>query len=138
MRKSKELKIGEKTITVYELTVRKIKKLFSDMIGMTSDGPTDSLFTNDALLRANWDECIHGLKIEDTEDMAPSELKEVYDAFAEVNAVFLELATKLEGESPFLQGLRIQIVKDLMLRFAVSLPKDTTSETSGTTDTVSS
>ena len=70
--------------------------------------------------------------------MAPSELKEIYDAFAEVNAVFLELATKLEGESPFLQGLRVQIVKDLMLRFAVSLPKDTTSETSGTTDTVSS
>lgn len=135
-RLSKELKIEGKTVTVYELTVKDIKKLWKDLTGASTEVINVPMFSNDAILREHWDKCVHGLKLEETEDLAPSELKLVYDAFSEVNAIFFDLTLKLEGENPFLKGLRAAVMNDLMLRFAASSPVDT--EKSGTMDTVSS
>ena len=134
-RLTKELKIREKKITVFEMTVRDIKKLWNGLTGNieTTDVP---MFSNEKLMREHWDQCIHGITLEETDDLAPSELKQIYDAFSEVNAIFFDLSLKLEGENPFLKSLRAAVVNDLMLRYVASLPEDT--ETSGTMDTVSS
>lgn len=135
-RLSKELKIEGKTVTVYELTVKDIKKLWKDLTGTSAEVIDIPMFSNEAILQEHWDKCVHGLKLEETDDLAPSELKLVYDAFSEVNAIFFDLTLKLEGENPFLKSLRAVIMTDLMLRFAALSPEDT--KTSGTMDTVSS
>lgn len=135
-RELKELKIAGKIVTVYELTVKDIKKLWKDLTGATPETDETPIFSNEKLLREHWDKCVHGISLEETDDLVPSELKQIYDAFTEVNAIFFDLSLKLEGENPFLKSLRAAIVNDLMLRFAALSPEDT--ETSGTTDTVSS
>lgn len=134
-RNSKEVVVNGKPITVFELTVKDIKKLWSDITGGSPEAQGVPFFSNDAIIRNHWTKCIHGVTLEETEDMAPSELKLIYDAFAEVNAIFFDLALKLEGEDPFLKSLRVAVFNDLMLRFAASSPEVT--QESGTTDTVS-
>jgi hypothetical protein len=136
-RLSKELKIGEKTVSVCELTVKDIKKLWQDLTGISEQTKDIPMFSNEQILREHWDKCVHGIKLEETDDLVPSQLKLIYDAFSEVNAIFFVLALELEkGENPFLRGLRAAILNDLMLRFAV-LSLEGTQE-SGITDIVSS
>lgn len=135
-RLSKEVKIGDKAITVYELTVKDIKKLWQDLTGASETTKDIPMFSNEKILQDHWDKCVHGLKVEETDALAPSELKLVYDAFSEVNAIFFDLSLKLEGENPFLKSLRAAILNDLMLRFAV-LSNEATPVV-GATDTASS
>jgi len=135
-REFKELKIAGKNITVYELTVKDIKKLWRDMIGANPGSSDVPMFSNEALLKSHWDKCIHGIALEEADDLVPSELKMIYDAFAEVNAIFFDLVLRLEGENPLLKGLRETILNDLMLRFAAYSQEDT--KESGSTDTASS
>lgn len=135
-RNNKELEIAGKKVTVFELTVRQIKKLWSNMTGVSEETQDSPIYTNEKLLNEHWDECVHGIKLSETDDLTPSQLKEIYDAFSEVNAVFFDLALRLEGENPFLKLMREALLSDLTLRFAALLPKDTLE--SGTTDTVSS
>lgn len=135
MRQSKEITIDNKKVTIYELSVRKIKQLWKDATDTSPETGNILIFSNEQILRDHWDECVHGLKLEETEDMAPSELKLIYDGFKEVNAIFLDLVQKLEGVNPFLKGLSEAIMNDLTLRFAVLSPTDTPE--SGTTDTPS-
>lgn len=136
MRQSKDIQINNKTVSVFELSVRDIKSLWKHIIGATPESAEQPIFSNDKILRDYWDKCIHGLKLDETEDMTPSELKVVYDAFMEVNADFFALALQIEGENPMLKALRAVIVNDLMLRYAALSPEDTAE--SGTTDTASS
>ena len=135
-RELKELKIAGKIVTVYELTVKDIKKLWKDLTGATPETAETPIFSNEKLLREHWDKCVHGISLEETDDLVPSELKQIYDAFAEVNAIFFDLSLKLEGENPFLKSLREAILNDLMLRFAALSQEDT--KESGSTDTASS
>lgn len=135
-RLAKEVKVAGKNITVFEMTVKDIKKLWGDLTGTNMENSETSLFSNDQLIRTHWDKCVHGITLEESEDLTPSELKVIYDAFSEVNAVFFDLSLKLEGENPLLTGLREAIMKDLMRRYVASLPPDTME--SGTMDTVSS
>ena len=135
-RLAKEVKVAGKNITVFEMTVKDIKKLWGDLTGTNMESPEASLFSSDQLMRTHWDKCVHGITLEESEDLTPSELKIIYDAFSEVNAVFFDLSLKLEGENPLLTGLREAIMKDLMRRYVASLPPDTME--SGTMDTVSS
>lgn len=135
-RNSKEVKIGDKLITIYELTVKDIKKLWKDLTRVTPETQEIPFFSNELILREHWDKCVHGMKLEETEDLAPSELKLIYDAFSEVNAIFFDLALKLEGENPILKALREDILNSLMLQFAALSAPDT--EESGITDTNSS
>lgn len=136
MRKFKEIQIENKKITIFELTVKDIKKLWRDITGASPETENMPMFSNETIMNEHWDKCIHGLKIEETDDMAPSELQLIYDAFAEVNAVFFDLALKIEGENLFLKSLRATIITNLMLRFATL--SNTVTEGSGDTDTVSS
>jgi hypothetical protein len=136
MRLSKEIKINDKAIAIFELTVKDIKKLWKDLTGDSPETADIPMFSNEVILRNHWDKCIHGITLTETDELAPSELKLIYDAFSEVNAIFFDLALRVEGENPFLKGLRQVVLNDLMLRFAASLPVDT--KTSGPTDTVSS
>jgi hypothetical protein len=136
MRQSKDIQINNKTVSVFELSVRDIKSLWKHIIGATPEAAEQPIFSNDKILRDYWDKCIHGLKLDETEDMTPSELKVVYDAFMEVNADFFALALQIEGENPMLKALRAVIVNDLMLRYAALSPEDTAE--SGNTDTASS
>lgn len=135
-REFKELKIAGKNITVYEMTVKDIKKLWRDMIGATPESSETPMFSNEKLLKTHWDKCVHGITLDEADDLVPSELKLIYEAFAEVNAIFFDLALKLEGENPFLKSLREAILNDLTLRFA-ALSQEATEE-SGNTDTASS
>ena len=136
MRLSKEIKINDKAIAIFELTVKDIKKLWKDLTGDSPETADIPMFSNEVILRNHWDKCIRGITLAETDELAPSELKLIYDAFSEVNAIFFDLALRVEGENPFLKGLRQVVLNDLMLRFAASLPVDT--KTSGPTDTVSS
>ena len=136
MRNSKEVKVNDRLVTVLELTVKVIKALWNDITGISAETKTAPLFTNEKLMMEHWDKCIHGIKINEVDDLSPSELKLVYDAFLEVNDIFFDLALKLEKENPFLMSFREAVVSDLMLRFAALSAKDT--ETSGNTDTASS
>lgn len=132
----KEVTVKDKTISVFELTVKDVKKLWQDITGATPETAGKPFFSNEKIMRDYWDKCVHGIKLEDADDMTPSELKIVYDAFLEVNAIFFDLALQLEGENPLLKGLRITLLDDLMLRFA-ALSFEATPE-SGTTATPSS
>ncbi len=135
-RLAKEINVSGKKVTVYELTVKDIKKLWQDLTGTGEATKEIPMFSSDKVLRLHWDKCIHGITIEETDELAPSELKAIYDAFAEVNAIFFDLALKLEGENPFLKSLRAAMLSDLMLRFAALSQEDI--QLSGATATPSS
>lgn len=135
-RNSKDIIIGDnQTVTVFELTTRDIKNLWKSLTELPT-GKEGAMLSDLEIMNTYWDKCIHGLKLADSEDLVPSELKKVYDAFKEVNAVFFDLALKVEGDDPFLKALRLAIVNDLMLKFAAYSSQDT--QTSGIMDTVSS
>lgn len=136
MRNSKEVTVAEKKVVVYELTVRQIKELWRDLTGGSPETKEKPMFSNEEILTKHWDRCIHGMKINETDDLAPSELKVIYDAFEEVNKIFFDLSLSLEGENPFIKGLRATVLSELMLRFA-ALSKEATG-TSGNMDTASS
>lgn len=135
-RLSKEITVSGKKVTVYEMTVKDIKRLWADLTGDSPETKDTPVFSNEKIMNEHWDKCIHGIKISETEDLAPSELKLIYDAFTEVNAIFFDLSLKLEGENPFLISFRGAVLKDLMLRF-VAFSKEGT-QGSGDTDTASS
>ena len=133
MRLTKEVPIGDKKIVVNELSVRQIKLLWKDLI---HDTTTPDIIMGNDLLKKHWDQCVSGITLDETDDLAPSELKQVYDAFNEVNGVFFDLALRVIGENPFLQELRAAVMQDLIGKFVGLLKEDTPAP--GTTDTVSS
>lgn len=134
MRKTKEIKINDKTVNVFELSVRDIKKLWADITSVSPETKEVPILTNDELLRMHWSKCVHGLELADTDDLTPSEMKLIYDAFAEVNADFFALALRLEGEDPFLKAVREMLLNTLILRFAVLFQKDTPESSTTATD----
>jgi hypothetical protein len=122
MKQTKTLTIGDdkRTITVSELTVKDIKALWSKIEELSTMQPKAGvpLTGLPAELRPFWEKCVVGLSFEDLDDYAPSELRMAYDAFVEVNAGFFELASRVEGGSPFAMYLRTIVVSNLLSRFA--------------------
>lgn len=124
MRKTKTIKIDDKEITVKELRVKDIRQLiekaedldkgFDQIEGMLP------LATN--------------LSVKKLEDMAPSELKKVWEVFKEVNAVFFDLVAK----TGIVKEIKSSILKDLTKVFADSLNQATERKTSSNTDSPSS
>ena len=78
MRKHKTIKIDDREITVKELRVKDIRHLI-DLAGrgLTGDNADQVL------------EMSINMKMADLDDMAPSEIKTIWDAVREVNADFL-------------------------------------------------
>jgi hypothetical protein len=110
-----------KSVTVHELTVNQIINLLNDdaLAGDTELGMGSIQdFAKRHLPNAT------DLKVEDMMDMAPSELKVVYDAFAEVNSVFFDTARAV-GLETLLSELKSAITEDFSKVLAASLKQDT-------------
>ena len=83
MRKTKTIKIDDREIVVKELRVKDIRNMLSKADDIKG---AEDFFT---LLPA-----AVNLEPAELDEYAPSELKTIYDAFREVNAVFFSLAAK--------------------------------------------
>jgi len=86
MRKHKTIKVDDNEITVHELRVRDIRQLMD--IGDDMEGKPLADAIPEALKLCT------DLPADRLEDMAPSEIQTVWEAFREVNAVFFDLAAK--------------------------------------------
>ena len=86
MRKTETIKIDDREIVIKELRVKDIRKILE----ATEKESEDVLNQIESLLPLATD-----LKLKDMEDMAPSELKTLWEAFREVNADFLSLIERL-------------------------------------------
>lgn len=84
MRKTKTIKIDDREITIKELRVKDIRQLMDQAgggdFGLSRIGDLLPMVTD--------------LEPEALDDMAPSEIKTLWDAFREVNAVFFDLAAR--------------------------------------------
>lgn len=123
MRKQKTIKIDSKEVTVKELRVKDIRMIIEQGDKIVGGGLDQiekilPLATN--------------LTIAQIEDMAPSELQLVWNAFREVNAVFFDLVAK----TGIVETLKNSILKDLTALF-VTL-SDQVTESPGDMDTPSS
>ena len=104
MRKTKTIKIDNVEITIKELTVRQIWALFQQDEGQAPDpmARLDQLLT--------W--CCPELSRDKAMDLAPSELRLVWEAFESVNADFLEIAKKM-GLGAVLDTMQAEIASSL-------------------------
>lgn len=117
-RMHKTVEIGDnKSVTVHELKVGQIINLLGDE-ALSKDGELGmasiQTFAKRHLVNAT------DLSLDDAIDMAPSELKVVYDAFAEVNSVFFDIARSV-GLEKLLAELKTAIVEDFSKLLAGSL-----------------
>lgn len=90
--KTIQLEEREKPITIYELTVGQIIHLAED------DGPFSRTGNNKGLkgiLDSDLLQVCSTLKFEDLLNFTPSELKQIWDAFREVNKTFFETARQV-------------------------------------------
>jgi hypothetical protein len=84
LRESKRIKIDDREITIYELRVFEIKKIVKK--ALSAEGGIDEVANDLAeLLPMATD-----LPIDEIEQMAPSELKQIWEAFREANASFFD------------------------------------------------
>lgn len=137
-RKRKTIKIDDREITVLELTVQDILDFIEDE-NVTGDDdlkkPPDELSPKpvggspkdliDELLPKATD-----IKLAALKKMAPSEIKEIWDAFKEVNAVFFEAAQNV-GLGGLLNKFKAALLEDFggllvgLLREDTPTPSDT-------------
>ena len=123
MRKQKTIKIDEKEITIKELRVKDIRDIIEQGDKIVSGG----LDQIEKILPLATD-----LPLSQIEDMAPSELQIIWNAFREVNAAFFDLVAK----TGLVEALKSSILKDLTALF-VTLSHQATGSP-GNTDTLSS
>jgi len=83
MRKHKTLKIDDREITVKELRVKDIIELFGEA------GESSDVMSKIEYFLPRFTD---GITVEELKEMAPSEIKSIYDTFREVNEVFFVLA----------------------------------------------
>jgi hypothetical protein len=114
MRKQTVIKIDAKEITIREITVKEIRAFWQEFESHNSVNLEDVY----GILKRFIPTCMFGIGADDIEDMAPSEIKMLYDAFTEVNDVFFNVARQIQGENPILVGLRQALIPLLMMRFA--------------------
>jgi hypothetical protein len=99
--------MDDKEITVKELRVVDILEIFSG-----AEGAPDSM----AHIEKYIPRCFEGVKIDDLKEMAPSEIKELFEVFKEVNAVFFDLALEMG-----LAGVIEEIKKMIQMEFSGTL-----------------
>lgn len=123
MRKSKNIKIDDKEITVKELRVKDILEIFNTIgqEGIENLGNQIQIFlpmfTKD-------------VSLEDLESMSPSEINQIVEALKEVNSDFLSLASRL-GLDKLIKNFQEAVMVDFSnllagsLKQAISMPLDT-------------
>jgi hypothetical protein len=109
MRKTERIKIDAFEITVKELTVKEI-------IGIGKISTSEDFDFMD-FIKSNLTLVLEGITIEDMMEMAPSDLKFIYEKFKEINGTFFEFAQQV-GMEDLLRELMMSIRKDF-LRIAV-------------------
>jgi len=119
MGQAKTCKIGNKTFTVRELTLREIKTLTEGV----EQNPIDAFVS---LLTVSTD-----AKPVDLLDHAPSDVKEFVDTMIEVNAPFLGMA-EAANMKDMADALRSLMARIFLVSFLPSSSEDTATE-SGTT-----
>jgi hypothetical protein len=123
-RKTKSFKIEgyDKQFKVKELTVREIISLIQDeaLDGELSLDDFKEYFSEQLPKFSNIE------SLESLMDMAPSEIKQIWDKFSEVNAVFFDVARKA-GLDNMLGKLRQAILADFLNWLAPSSKPDTKS-----------
>ncbi len=121
MRKTKTFKIEgyEKSFTVNELTVKQIISLTSEE--MLSD-------VSIARLKENFETRLlpicSNIEMSDFAEMAPSEIKQIWENFKEVNSDFFEIARKA-GLDSILTKLKEALIADFSNFVADSSKQDT-------------
>lgn len=121
MRKQKTIKIDEQEITVKELRVKDIRNIIEQ------GDKIEGLDQIEKILPLATD-----LTLSQIEDMAPSELQTIWDAFRGVNAAFFDLVAK----TGLVEALKSSILKDLITLFATL--SDQVTKSPGNMDTPSS
>lgn len=131
MRKREVVKIDEKEYTIKELTVREIIEIFSDSDffkeKMKEDGEVkntggtyfDELKDMLSILERVLSYC-SDFKLEDLKELAPSEIKNLYNKFEEVNKDFLSFA-EVMGAKEMLINIRETVVNNFSRTLAISL-----------------
>lgn len=112
MQKVKAVKIDgrDKPVTVRELRVK-------DILGLMGEGDDSGPdITSLAGMKTALD-LVADITLEEIKELAPSEIKVIYDAFREVNSVFFEVAGTV-GLGKVLDELKQSIVKDFARQFA--------------------
>lgn len=120
-RMHKTIEIEGKSVTVHELTARQIIGLLNDdALGDRGELSATNIlaFAQRHLSHAT------DLKTDEMLEMAPSELRLIYDAFAEVNAVFFDTARAV-GLETLLSELKSALVEDFSKLLVGSLSQDT-------------
>lgn len=116
MRKRKTIKIDEREITVLELRVKDAIEIYEEI--ESKKGLEDIRKQVEQFLPRTIN-----IDIEVLTTFAPSELKELYEAFREVNAVFFEAVQAL-GLDSLLNEIKKSILKDFMNLYAASSKPD--------------
>jgi predicted nucleic acid-binding OB-fold protein len=125
MRKTNTFEIEgyEKSFTVNELTIKEIISLIQEE---TLGGEKDSLDL--AKLKENFETRLlplcSNIKMSDLEDMAPSELKLIWEKFKEVNSDFFVIARKA-GADKILARLKEALIADFSSYVVDSSSQDT-------------
>jgi hypothetical protein len=123
MRKRKTITIDKKEITVLELRVKDAIEIYEEI--ESGKGLEDLREQVEKFLPRATDINVEALK-----EFAPSELKELYEAFKEVNAVFFEAVGSL-GLGSLLSEIKKAILKDFanlcadLLKPGISEPSST-------------
>jgi hypothetical protein len=122
MRNSKSIEIDDKKITVYELTVAEIIG-----IGETKAIKEKSTDLSDfkSVLEDYLPKALSGVTLDELIKMAPSDLKEIYDIFREVNATFFDVARSM-GMGELLNQVTQAIQKDFLKLLVDSFTTDIT------------
>lgn len=118
--KQKTVKINDREITVKELTPRNILDIL-DGVDEQNIQTTDLV----ELLNKHLDKAVN-LKFEEILDIPPSDLKELYEAFKEVNSIFFDMAGQM-GLGQILVRAKEAFDQDVSKLFA-SLQKPGTQE----------
>ena len=113
IQKSDSVTIGKLKITVNELTVRQILEL-TDAKALKGDDTAElDVNTLKTLAEEHIPKFITGASMEELLDFKPSELKELYEKFAEVNTVFFDVARKA-GLTEIVEQLKVALQKDFL------------------------
>lgn len=118
MRKTASFKLDDKEVIVYELKVKDYRALIAKF-GTKDITPKMFLdeFENLLPLATN-------LTMTELDDMAPSEVSEIFEKFKECNSVFFDLLSKL-GLGDLMQRIREAVVVDLQQAFVKPSNTDT-------------
>lgn len=113
MRLRKTIKIDKDEYVICELTLRQIMDYFQELTTVKDKGEeeetTDTLNFFEKEIQALLDLALEGsYKVDDFMDYSPSELKELYDGFKEVNKVFFDTAAQI-GVTEVLDQIRTTI-----------------------------